>query len=210
MISRCKDTRITNRGCFENKRYCIDCFIHGAHHCLGLGASDTNAVGASARYVANLWCDAGGLNLGPKAGRARVVALCDDCFVGPAGIARWTGRLGCVGRPDGWVLLGMIPGAVVTGWLALVLNRDSKLKTDSSSHEALQSNSKWQIVRYALAAMLGGIVLVYAIGIPWLALVTKMGLTKASWAMVVFLPGDVLKALVAAVVAQRICRLKMV
>ena len=118
--------------------------------------------------------------------------------------------LAVLAGPTAGFLLGMIPGAVVTGWLALVLDRNSKLKADSRSHEALQSSPKWEIVRYALAAMVGGIVLVYAIGIPWLALVTKMGLTKACWAMVVFLPGDVLKALVAAVVAQRIRRLNMV
>jgi biotin transport system substrate-specific component len=118
--------------------------------------------------------------------------------------------LAVLAGPTAGFLLGMIPGAVVTGWLALVLNRDGKLKTGSSLHEAFQSNPKWQIVRYALAAMLGGIVLVYAIGIPWLALVTKMGLTKACWAMMVFLPGDLLKALVAAVVAQRIRRLNLV
>ena len=118
--------------------------------------------------------------------------------------------LAVLAGPTAGFLLGMIPGAVLTGWLALVLNRDSKLETDLSSHEALQSNPKWQIARYALAAMAGGIVLVYAIGIPWLALVTKMGLTKACWAMVVFLPGDLLKALVAAVVAQRIRRLNLV
>ena len=118
--------------------------------------------------------------------------------------------LAVLAGPTAGFLLGMIPGAVLTGWLALVLNRDSKLETDSSSREALQSNPKWQIARYALAAMAGGIVLVYAIGIPWLALVTKMGLTKACWAMVVFLPGDLLKALVAAVVAQRIRRLNLV
>lgn len=118
--------------------------------------------------------------------------------------------LAVLAGPTAGFLLGMIPGAVLTGWLALVLNRDSKLETDLSSHEALQSNPKWQILRYALAAMAGGIVLVYAIGIPWLALVTKMGLTKACWAMIVFLPGDLLKALVAAVVAQRIRRLNMV
>lgn len=118
--------------------------------------------------------------------------------------------LAVLAGPTAGFLLGMIPGAVLTGWLALVLNRDSKLETDLSSHEALQSNPKWQILRYALAAMAGGIVLVYAIGIPWLALVTKMGLTKACWAMIVFLPGDLLKALVAAVVAQRIRRLNLV
>jgi biotin transporter BioY len=37
-----------------------------------------------------------------------------------------------------------------------------------------------------------------------------MDLSKACWAMVVFLPGDALKALVAAVVAQRIRRFNMV
>ena len=118
--------------------------------------------------------------------------------------------LAVLAGPTAGFLLGMIPGAVVIGWLAFALNRHDKSTADSSLHEAFQSNPRWQIVRYALAAMLGGIVLVYAIGIPWLALVTKMGLTKACWAMVVFLPGDVLKALVAAAVAQRIRRLNMV
>ncbi len=156
-----------------------------------------------------------GLILGPK--RAGLVLLLYVMIAllglpvlpgGRAGLAVLTG-------PTAGFLLGMIPGAVVTGWLALVLNRESNLKADSikadsSSHRALQSNPKWEIMRYTLAAIVGGIVLVYAIGIPWLALVTKMGLTKACWAMVVFLPGDVLKALVAAVVAQRIRRLNMV
>ena len=118
--------------------------------------------------------------------------------------------LAVLAGPTGGFLLGMIPGAVVTGWLALVLDHNDKSKADSSSHDALKPPPWWQIARYALAAMAGGIVLVYAIGIPWLALVTKMGLTKACWAMVVFLPGDLLKALVAAVVAQRIRRLNMV
>lgn len=130
---------------------------------------------------------------------------------GRAGLALLAG-------PTAGFLLGMIPGAVVTGWLALVLNRndnpkagsDSKAKAGSHSRGTLKSTPSWQIARYAFAAMVGGIVLVYALGIPWLALVTQMGLTNACWAMVVFLPGDVLKALIAAVVAQRIRRLNMV
>ena len=118
--------------------------------------------------------------------------------------------LAVLAGPTAGFLLGMIPGAVLTGWLALVLNRNDNPKAGSHSRGVLTSTPSWQIARYAFAAMVGGIVLVYAIGIPWLALVTKMGLTKACWAMVVFLPGDVLKALVAAVVAQRIRRLNMV
>ena len=37
-----------------------------------------------------------------------------------------------------------------------------------------------------------------------------MGLVKACWVMLVFVPGDLIKALVAAAVAQRIRRLNMV
>ena len=103
--------------------------------------------------------------------------------------------LAVLAGPTAGFLLGMIPGAVVTGWLAAG-------KTSQTP--------AWQIVHYALAAAVGGLVLVYAIGIPWLMFVTKMDFTKACWAMVVFVPGDLLKALVAAVVAQRIRRLKLV
>jgi biotin transport system substrate-specific component len=51
---------------------------------------------------------------------------------------------------------------------------------------------------------------VYAVGIPWLAIVTGMGLTKAVWAIAVFIPGDLLKALIAGIVAQRVRRLALI
>ena len=151
-----------------------------------------------------------GLILGPKRAGLVLLLYVMIALLGLPVLPGGRAGLAVLAGPTAGFLLGMIPGAVVTGWLALVLNRKNNLKADSSSHEPHQSNPKWEIMRYALAAMLGGIVLVYAIGIPWLALVTKMGLIKACWAMVVFLPGDVLKALVAAVVAQRIRRLNMV
>ena len=119
--------------------------------------------------------------------------------------------LAVLAGPTAGFLLGMIPGAVVTGWLAMSFSRAQSSNDDSSSHHATKTNQApaWQIAHYALAAVVGGLVLVYAIGIPWLALVTKMGFAKACWAMVVFVPGDLLKALVAAFVAQRIRRLNM-
>lgn len=151
-----------------------------------------------------------GLILGPKRAGLVLLLYVMIALLGLPVLPGGRAGLAVLAGPTAGFLLGMIPGAVAIGWLALVLDRDSKLKVHSSSHETLQSNPKWQIVRYALAAIAGGIVLVYAIGIPWLALVTKMGLTKACWAMVVFLPGDLLKALVAAVIAQRIRRLNLV
>jgi biotin transport system substrate-specific component len=151
-----------------------------------------------------------GLILGPKRAGLVLLLYVIIALLGLPVLPGGRAGLAVLAGPTAGFLLGMIPGAIVIGWLALVLDRTDKPKASSSSHEALQSNPKWEIMRYALAAMVGGIVLVYAIGIPWLALVTKMGLAKACWAMVVFIPGDVLKALVAAVVAQRIRRLNMV
>ena len=40
--------------------------------------------------------------------------------------------------------------------------------------------------------------------IPWMATVAGMDLGRASWAMLVFVPGDLFKALLAAIIAQRV------
>lgn len=151
-----------------------------------------------------------GLILGPTRAGLVLLLYVTIALLGLPVLPGGRAGLAVLAGPTAGFLLGMIPGAVVTGWLALVLNRNDNPKTGLHSHGTFKSTPSWQIARYAFAAMVGGIVLVYALGIPWLALVTKMGLTKACWAMVVFLPGDVLKALVAAVVAQRIRRLNMV
>ncbi|MEI7569295.1 MAG: biotin transporter BioY [Alcaligenaceae bacterium] len=118
--------------------------------------------------------------------------------------------LAVLAGPTAGFLLGMIPGAFVTGWLSVLSIQNDKSKEVSSSYDTFRPTPVWQIARYVLAAVIGGIVLVYAIGIPWLVFVTKMDFAKACWAMAVFVPGDVLKAIVAAVVAQRIRRLNMV
>lgn len=104
--------------------------------------------------------------------------------------------------PTGGFLLGLIPGAMLTGWLA------GRIRIQSNSLG--RAATGWQIFRCWLASMLGGVVLVYACGIPWMASVTGMGLTKALWIMMAFVPGDTLKAVIAASVAQRIRRLKLV
>ncbi len=67
-----------------------------------------------------------------------------------------------------------------------------------------------QVLRYWSACVVGGLLVVYAAGIPWLSIVTGMSLSKAAWAIVVFIPGDLLKALIASIVAQRVRRLALV
>lgn len=106
--------------------------------------------------------------------------------------------LAVLAGPTAGFLLGMIPGAVLIGWLA-------KKSVSTSQVSAFR-----ETLRCALAAACGGIVLVYGLGIPWLAFVTGMSLTKACWAVLVFLPGDLLKVAVAASVAQRIRRANII
>ena len=117
--------------------------------------------------------------------------------------------LAVLAGPTAGFLLGMIPGAMFTGWLARLFYKNDSSALDLKSHEALKPKRRWQIAQYALAAIIGGIACVYALGIPWLAFVTKMDFTKACWAVVIFVPGDLLKALVAAVVAERVRQLNV-
>ncbi|MNV83314.1 Biotin transporter BioY [compost metagenome] len=81
----------------------------------------------------------------------------------------------------------------MTGWLARRL--------------AGRATGTWTgLAAYVAACVVGGIAVVYAFGVPWLASVTKMGLPKAAMAVAVFLPGDLVKTVVAAWVASRVER----
>ena len=52
-----------------------------------------------------------------------------------------------------------------------------------------------------LCNVLGGIVVVYALGIPWLAVVAGLELGQALTGSAVFIPGDVVKAVIASFAA---------
>lgn len=58
----------------------------------------------------------------------------------------------------------------------------------------------WNKLNYVtafIACVAGGIVLLYAIGIPWIAVAAKIPLSKAFFGSLPFLPGDVIKAVIA-------------
>lgn len=58
----------------------------------------------------------------------------------------------------------------------------------------------------AIYIALGGIVLMYAIGIPWMAFVGKLGLSKSITIMVAYVPGDLVKVVVATIIARGLRR----
>ncbi|NYJ33753.1 biotin transporter BioY [Nocardiopsis aegyptia] len=54
--------------------------------------------------------------------------------------------------------------------------------------------------------VLGGIVVIYAIGVPWLAVALGDGVLAAAYSMAVYLPGDLVKAVLTAAIAATVAR----
>jgi biotin transport system substrate-specific component len=90
--------------------------------------------------------------------------------------------------PTAGYALGWILGAAVIG---LVVHARSRRPV---------------IWRTALAMVAGGIVAIYALGIPVQSLVTRLPLGETALASLVFVPGDLLKAALATVVVTALVR----
>jgi len=93
--------------------------------------------------------------------------------------------------PTSGFLFGWVFAAFVTGFLSerLVHGDQSGLV---------------QTVSFFLAAMIGGIVVLYAFGIAYLAFAANIGLKQAFVGSMAFIPGDVIKAFVAALVGRAV------
>jgi len=134
-----------------------------------------------------------GCMLGARNGALAVLLYLLLVAIGLPVLPGGRGGLGVFAGPTGGFLLGMFFGAAVCGLLATLLTRRARGPVGAMG-------------AYLVAALAGGLGVVYLAGIPWLAAVTGMGLQKAALAMAIFVPGDVIKAVVAAVVAYRVQR----
>lgn len=106
--------------------------------------------------------------------------------VGMPVFAGATGGIAVLFGPRGGYLWGFLLGAIVIGLL-----KGSGIKM-------------W---RLALANAIGGIVVVYLLGVPWLGIITGMGLNKAWVAGALpFIPGDLVKVAVATVLGAAVNR----
>jgi biotin transport system substrate-specific component len=101
------------------------------------------------------------------------------------------GLFWAVGAPTSGYLLGWLPGALVTGLLA---------------RRALRLPTRARAFGLVGACLAGGVVVVYAVGIPWAAVVTGLDLRTTAAGAAVFLPGDLLKAVVAGAAAAAVHR----
>ncbi len=129
--------------------------------------------------------------LGPRRGAAAVAVFLMLVLAGMPWLAGGRGGLGVLAGPSAGFLLGWLPGAAVVGALVArrpVLNRRSMLA--------------W----LTLANLVGGIAVVYAIGVPVLAWRSHLPLDAAAVGSAVYLPGDLIKSMISAVVTAAVIR----
>jgi biotin transport system substrate-specific component len=108
-------------------------------------------------------------------------------FMGAIGIPVFSGGtagIGVILGTKGGYLLGFLIASIV---ISLIRGK---------------SNS---IPRMIFACIIGGIIIVYILGVPWLSYITGMGINKAfTVGALPFLPGDLIKAIVAGFIAKKI------
>jgi biotin transport system substrate-specific component len=134
-----------------------------------------------------------GAVLGPRRGALAVALFLLVVAAGAPLLAGGRGGIGAFTGPSGGFLLGFVPGAYAVGLIAMRAPREGRRA----------------VAGLLLACVVGGIAVVYAFGIPFLAAVTDTTLGEAATGSATFLPGDAVKAVVAALVAERLRALRV-
>ncbi|MBB4142972.1 biotin transporter BioY [Rhizobium lemnae] len=132
-----------------------------------------------------------GCIIGARRGALAYVLLVVLVAVGLPVLSGGRGGLAVLMGPTAGYIFGWIVGTFVTGLLAQRLV--------SESQPALR-----QMAGFLIAGVVGGIVVVYAIGMPWLSFITGTPFDKVVTGSVVFLPGDILKAVIASLAARAV------
>ncbi len=125
-----------------------------------------------------------GMLLGARVGAASVLLFLFVVALGAPLLSGGRGGVGVFFGPTAGYLVGWIFGAAAVGFLMQRLPISSIF------------------VRALLASLIGGVVVIYMFGIPYLAFAARLTLDKALLAGAVFLPGDILKSILAALVAK--------
>jgi len=125
-----------------------------------------------------------GIVLGPRHGALAVLLFLFVVMLGAPLLSGGRGGVSVLFAPTVGFMLGFIPAVFVTG---LVMERLKQLPV---------------FVAALIAAVIGGIVVEYACGIIGLMVTARLSPSQAALASVVFLPGDLVKALFTAVIAR--------
>lgn len=129
-----------------------------------------------------------GVMLGPVRGALAVLLFLFLVALGAPLLAGGRGGMGVFLLPSIGFFIGWPIGAFVAG---MIMQRTRALAVLPSA---------------AIAALVGGIGIVYAFGIPGLALMAGLSLEKAAMGVAIYIPGDLIKVAITAVIAQTVAR----
>lgn len=128
--------------------------------------------------------------LGWKRGTLAVAAFLALGLAGLPLFAGGRGGLAVLAGPSAGFIVSWVFAALVIGLLTDLMIRSGKYRF-------------WPGL---LINALGGIIVIYAIGVPWMGVVLGDGVLATALAMVTFLPGDIVKAVVTALIATTVFR----
>lgn len=132
-----------------------------------------------------------GCIIGAKRGSLAYLLVILMVAIGLPVLSGGRGGLAVLAGPTAGFIIGWVVGTFVTGIIAEKLVRES------------QSGTR-QLTGFFIASVIGGIGVVYLLGIAWLAFVTGLGIEKAVMGSLAFIPGDILKAGIASLAARAI------
>lgn len=130
---------------------------------------------------------AGGV-LGARRGALSMALFLVLVAIGLPLLAGGRGGLGVFAGPSAGFLIGWIIGAFITGWLV----------------ERFWNRLNFSFA--AIACITGGIIGVYLPGIPWLSYTTDLTLGQAAIGSAAFIPGDLIKAVLASAIVVTVKR----
>lgn len=125
---------------------------------------------------------------GAKRGGLALVLFCIIVTVGLPVMAGGRGGLGIFLGPGGGFVLAWPLCAFLIGYL----------------YE--KNRSGLNFAKEMTFLILGGIVVLYAIGIPWAAMVAGVSLPQAAMGSAAFIPGDIVKAVITVLIARAVRR----
>lgn len=131
-----------------------------------------------------------GLLLGSRRATAAMLVVVALVAMGLPVLSGGRGGLAVLVGPTAGYLYGWLPGAFIIGWATAWARRGR--------------SPAGRIAMRVAGCVLGGVLAIHACGVAWLALVTGLGWSKALFGTLLFVPGDVAKAVLAALVASRV------
>lgn len=142
--------------------------------------------------------------LGAKRGFLAVLVFAALVAAGLPLLAGGRGGLGVFAGPSVGYFLGWLPGVWVVGWLTeQALARGQERGGSGGRSPRGLEKAQYSLPIGLVANVAGGILVVYALGIPLQAWrIDASGVVATAVAALIYLPGDLVKAVVATLVAK--------